>query len=158
MCFPASCVESDLAPTSHHMKWAQLAMEAAATTGANLAAPTTWAEQLRAAGFVEIHVKWYNWPVGLWAKQQKNKVIGHGTLLNLQDGVASSQALFTRVLGWSLDDFNVLVADVRKEQLEQKVHLYQRICICYASKPAEPPQDDVPPSTAQSTAGAGPDA
>ena len=39
-------------------------MEAATRAGLDLQAPLSWPEQLRAAGFVDIHVKWYNWPIG----------------------------------------------------------------------------------------------
>jgi hypothetical protein len=116
-----------------------MGIDAAKRGGFDLEAPRSWAEDLRAAGFVDIHMRWYNWPIGPWAKQAKNKTIGRYALANFHDAVATTVALFTRILGWSLEEHQVLVAEVRNEQNEQKVHLYQPICFCFARKP---PRDE----------------
>jgi hypothetical protein len=35
-----------------------------------------------------------------------------------------SIALFTRILGWSIEEFQVLLALVRKEMLQRSIHAY----------------------------------
>jgi hypothetical protein len=51
-----------------------------------------------------------------------------------------------------------MVAKIRNEYKEQKIHLYHPICFCYARRPKEPDTEDepaVPLSTeASTTAGA----
>jgi hypothetical protein len=124
-----------MAAESKHIKWTITGMEGAKRAGVDLAAPLKWAEQLRAAGFIEIHTRWYNWPIGPWAKQKKNKLIGRYALANFHDAAGASVAMFTRVLGWSIEEHQVLIAEVRNEQKEQKVHIYHPVCFCYARKP-----------------------
>jgi hypothetical protein len=64
LCFPAKCADPSQTEESQHIKWAVHGMEAGARVGLDLQAPLSWPEKLRDAGFVDIHVKWYNWPVG----------------------------------------------------------------------------------------------
>jgi hypothetical protein len=110
-------------------------MEAAQRAGLNLMAPLSWSDQLQAAGFTDIHVKWYNWPIGPWAKQKRNKIIGDYVLRNMYEAVEAPSALFTKVLGWSIEDVQALVAEVREEHKQQKVPLYYPVCFCFARKP-----------------------
>jgi len=142
LCFPSRCIEPELNDTSHQIKWSLHCMEAAVRIGINLQAPLAWPDQLRAVGFTDIHIKWFNWPIGPWAKQKKNKMLGRYVFANFYDAVAAPNALFTRVLGWSIDEVNILLAHVRNEHKEQKVHLYQQICFAYARKPQEVREDD----------------
>lgn len=135
VCFPARCDDPVLAATSKHIKWTLIGIDASKKVGIDLAAPLSWPEQLRSVGFTDIHIRWFNWPIGPWAKQAKNKVIGRYALENFHDAAGATVALFTRVLGWSDEEFQVLAAEVRNEQKEQKVHLYQPVCFCYARKP-----------------------
>jgi hypothetical protein len=144
--------------------------------GLDLAAPLKWREHLLSAGFGEIYMQWYNWPVGPWAKHKKNKVLGKLTFVDFFEGLSSAGPLFQRFLNWSSEETQVRIAEVKNEMKEQKIHLYQRICVCYAKKPgllpaensrtafsetatlpgpAPPPQPDdihmVVPTTAQET-------
>jgi hypothetical protein len=135
LCFPAKCTDPEQAANSQHIKWADLGMGAASKVGLDLKAPLSWPQQLRDIGFVDIHVKWYNWPVGPWAKNKKNKILGKYTLANFNEAISAPNALFTRVLGWSIEEVQVLVAGIRNEYKEQKIHLYHPICFCYARKP-----------------------
>lgn len=138
LCFPAKCDDPAMANSSKMIQWASHCIEASKKCNLNLSAPVDWPEMLKAAGFVDIHMKWANWPIGPWAKQKKNKIMGRYTLANMYDGVAAPTALFTRILGWGVDETNTLVAEVRNEHKEQKIHLYQPVCFCYARKPEDP--------------------
>jgi len=139
--FPGRCNNPDDASTSKLIKWGTCCMEAGGKTGLNLSAPLSWPDQLRAVGFTDIHVKWFNWPLGPWAKHKKNKIIGRYALANFLDGVGAANAFFVRVLGWTSEETQVLVAQVKEELKQQKIHTYQPICFCWARKP-EAMQDD----------------
>jgi len=110
--------------------------------GINPNAPLFWHEYLLDAGFIDIRSKWYNWPIGPWAKHRKSKELGRLVYLDLYDGVAAVVPLFQNVLGYTAEEAQVLVAEVRKEFREQKVHLYLQCCFCYARKPEEPERED----------------
>ena len=105
--------------------------------GFNVKASLFWPEYLQAAGFVDIHSKWYNWPVGPWAKHKKNKELGKLVFIDFYEGMASTGPLFQKFLGYTAEESQVLIAEVRKEFRDQKVHLYQQCCFCYARKPEE---------------------
>jgi hypothetical protein len=117
------------------VRWSDHAIEAGSRVGIDLKAPLTWPDKLRAAGFVDIHLKWYNWPIGPWAKQKKHKEIGRYCLADFHDAVATPVALFTKVLGWSVEQFEEFLLEIREEQQSQKIHLYQTVAFCYARKP-----------------------
>jgi hypothetical protein len=112
--------------------------EAGQRIGLDFQAPLKWPELLQAAGFVDIHIRWFNWPVGPWAKHDKNKAIGRFVYVDFYEGLDVARLLFTNVLGWETEEVDVLIAQVRTEMKEQKIHLYERVCFCYARKPEEP--------------------
>jgi hypothetical protein len=117
-------------------------LEVAERIGLNLKAPRSWHEQLHAAGFIDIHMKWFNWPIGPWAKDRKSKLLGKIAFMNFCDGIDTTIPVFMNVLGWKIEEAQVLIADVKKEWKEQKVHCYQQVCFCYAQKPPEIRQED----------------
>jgi hypothetical protein len=57
------------------------------------------------------------------SNQPKQKTIGAWNLLNVLDGIeAFTIALFTRMLGWSAENVQVLLADVRKDLRDPTIH------------------------------------
>jgi hypothetical protein len=54
---------------------------------------------------------------------REQKTIGAWNLLNVLEGIeAFSMALFTRILGWSAAEVEVLLVDVRKDLRDPGVH------------------------------------
>ncbi len=119
--------------------------------GWDLAAPLKWRHSLEAAGFTDIHIQWFNWPVGPWAKQKKNKLIGKLTFMNFFDLFGSVGPLCQKFLNYTAEETETLIAQSRKEMREQKLHFYQPICFCYAKKPGSLPTE-VESKTAPATA------
>jgi trans-aconitate methyltransferase len=120
------------------LRWSHLFGEAAAKIGLDHQGPRKFAPMLREAGFVEIHAKQYNWPVGRWAKGQKNKLLGRFVMEDLLDWLPSSAlALFTRVLKWSREEVELFLASVRKELKDKNKHFYAHVIIWWARKPED---------------------
>lgn len=77
-------------------------------------------------------------PIGPWPKDPKQKEIGSFQLLQSLDGVESfTLAIFTRVLGWSAEETEVLMAGVRSEFKDRKNHLYSLIHFVSGRKPED---------------------
>jgi hypothetical protein len=76
------------------------------------------------AGFTNITFHWQNWPFGTWAKGEKNKKIGRWWAEDIKEACRNSNAMFTRVLGWKQEEFDVLVAKVVNEVDAQKKHVW----------------------------------
>lgn len=49
---------------------------------------------------------------------------------------AYSMALMTRVLGWRSEEVTAFLADVRKELLDRKIHMYGKLYFVYGQKEA----------------------
>lgn len=45
------------------------------------------------------------------------------------------QAHFTRVLGWTKEEYDVLSANVRTELRNPKYHIYSKLYVVYGQKP-----------------------
>lgn len=138
--FPPMATDPSLTPeNSPLLRWSQLFGEAAAQIGLDHQGPRKFAPMLRAQGFVDIHAKRYNWPVGRWAKGQKNKLLGRFVMEDLLDWLPSSAlALFTRVLKWSREEVELFLASVRQELKDKSRHFYAHIIVWYARKPEDP--------------------
>jgi hypothetical protein len=121
---PALCDDPEASEKSDIIKWLKLVQEAAVKMSLNTHAAYKWPEWLRDAGFVDIHVRWYNWPIGTWAKQKKNKIVGRWCLADVDNALESAVAMLTRALGWSIEEVQVLQAQVRNEMKAQKIHTY----------------------------------
>lgn len=58
-----------------------------------------------------------------WPKDPKFKELGMWNCENMLTGLSGfSMALFTRVLGWSAEEVEINVVDVRKQMKDTKIH------------------------------------
>lgn len=53
--------------------------------------------------------------MGTWPKGRKNKTIGAAQTKNMKEAARNSVGIFTRVLGWQLEEFQVFSARVAQE-------------------------------------------
>jgi len=75
-------------------------------------------------------------PNSPWPKDRRWKEIGLYQQHNMLDAASSyGQAHFTRVLGWTPEEFQVLSAGVRKELKNLKYHLRSNLHVVYGQKP-----------------------
>lgn len=74
-------------------------------------------------------------PIGPWAKGEKNKELGRFQREHVLDGVEAYGAFFTRFLGWSDDEQQVLLAKLKQEVRDPKLRLYTSFRFIYGSKP-----------------------
>lgn len=58
-----------------------------------------------------------------------------GFVGELQAIEAYTPALFTRVLGWSEEEMQVLMDKVKKELFDRSLHLYLPVHVVYGRKP-----------------------
>lgn len=117
-------------------EWQTLIIGALKTMGRNLSDSVNWGSYMREAGFVDIVEKRYYWGTNPWVRGEKRKLQAAWCQQNLLDGLnAMSMALFTRVLGWSMERIEVLLAGVRNDLKDRKIHAYAEVYIVYGRKP-----------------------
>jgi SAM-dependent methyltransferase len=77
------------------------------------------------AGFVNVTEIRYKWPQNCWPKDEHLKRLGYWNMVNTLDGLhAFSARLCTKVLGMSVEEFELLLAESRKDIRNPKIHAY----------------------------------
>lgn len=111
-------------------------MEASEKSGFLLNTCGKAADLMTEAGFVDIVRVPYKWPIGRWPKNDKMKELGGLVRENFIGGVETmSLALFTRFLGWNLDEVKVFSAKVRNDMSNSSYHTYFDLFVTYGRKP-----------------------
>ncbi|EHY53232.1 hypothetical protein HRR83_005921 [Exophiala dermatitidis] len=93
--------------------------------------------ELEQAGFTNVNFVQRHVPLGTWPKDKSLKIIGKIFREQFVNSAleAYSLKLLCEVGGWSLDEFRVLCANVRREIAENKMHLYTFCSFATAEKP-----------------------
>ncbi|KAJ9644710.1 hypothetical protein H2199_003673 [Coniosporium tulheliwenetii] len=92
-----------------------------------------WIEE---AGFKEVVETVYKWPIGSWPKDKKWKEIGRWSRLHIETGLESwSLAVLTRVMGWSVQEAQILIAKVKANLRDPSIHGWHEMRVVYATKP-----------------------
>jgi ubiquinone/menaquinone biosynthesis C-methylase UbiE len=96
----------------------------------------TW---MREAGFVDVHERVDKLPMNPWPKDPFLKHIGRLWEGNWLDGLSAfSYKLFgPDGLGWTQNELEVFLVDVRKCIKDRNVHAYQKMYVVYGRRPSE---------------------
>ncbi|KAJ8062656.1 hypothetical protein OCU04_009178 [Sclerotinia nivalis] len=124
----------DLAPS--FQKWQAGLDEASKLFGRELNVAMKFKDWLNEAGFEAVVEKHWKLPMAPWARDRRNKEIGLYMQQNMLDAtVAYGMAHFTRILGWTPEEYQVLAAGVRNEFKDSRVHNWCNMYIVYGCKP-----------------------
>ncbi|KAL4989597.1 S-adenosyl-L-methionine-dependent methyltransferase [Aspergillus falconensis] len=87
-------------------------------------------------GFVNVHHKVFQLPLGTWPRERRMKEIGALNMLQMLEGLeAFSAATFTNILGWTIEEVQVFLTLVRKDARDRGVHMMHDFHVVYAQKP-----------------------
>jgi len=126
--FPGISDDNSFPPNSALFRWGELIAESAQNLGRPVDSMYKYQQQLTEAGFTNVVETKYKWPGNRWAKDANLKELGMYTHSMLGDSLTGlSQALFTRGLGWSMEELEVFLVDVRKEMKDTKIHCYYNV-------------------------------
>ncbi|KAK1514577.1 TAM domain methyltransferase [Colletotrichum costaricense] len=133
-----ACDDDTMGPDYTPTKMANLIEEGLGKFGFELYASETNPERLRAGGFVkQVHdVK--KVPLGRWPKDDNLKTIGLYSQAVLFDGLqAITMGPLTRGLGWTPEEVEVLLMQVRKDLRNAAFHTYVYYHALSGQKPVE---------------------
>ncbi|KUJ23806.1 S-adenosyl-L-methionine-dependent methyltransferase [Mollisia scopiformis] len=123
------------------LQWANLWGEGMAKMGRSAECARLYKSQMEAAGFVSVTETTYIVPNNRWPKDKKLKEIGMWQCENIagpDGGIEGlSAAVFTRVLGWSKLELDVLLAKAKAEHRNTKIHSYYEYLVVIGQKPEE---------------------
>lgn len=141
--YPLLSDDGTLTKDSALSKWSGLLHDIFTKNGRPMDSALKYKDQLEAAGFVDVNIVKRKWPLSRWPKDPKHKQIGIWAQQNTLDALAAlSLAVFTRPdgqggLGWSKEEVEVFLTDVRKDIKNVNIHSYWPIWSVYATKPEE---------------------
>ncbi|KAK1751060.1 methyltransferase [Echria macrotheca] len=117
-------------------KWVTQLLDGTRMIGRPFDGAFEYKRQMEEAGFVNVQEHVFKWPQNRWPKDARYKELGTWTLENITSGLEGlSAAVYTRVLGWSKEEVDVLLAQVRNEMKDTKIHSYWPIYVVYGQKP-----------------------
>ncbi|EER37581.1 methyltransferase [Histoplasma capsulatum var. duboisii H88] len=133
-------VSSDDDPTlkkcPNTARWLALIDEASIKFGKRMNVAREQKQHLIDAGFKDVRDDVYKVPMGTWPKDPKLKEMGAFQMEHMCNCIESfSLALFTRILGWKMDETQLLCNAVRKEFRDPKNHLLTTFHFVYGQRP-----------------------
>ena len=117
-------------------QWVSLLHEASIKFGKVMINMDEWEGKMRKAGFEDVTMKVTKVPMSPWPEDPKEKEIGKFMQVEqLQAMPAYTQALLTRVLSWTKEETDILLAKVASELKDLSIHQYSMMYIVYGRKP-----------------------
>jgi hypothetical protein len=102
-----------------------LLVQGSTALGRSLTEPLYHRDRLQDAGFTNIEQRLYKWPTNSWPRDKKHKEIGLWTLANIDRGLEGiSMAVLTRGCGFTQQEVVTLLADVRRDMRNPRIHAY----------------------------------
>lgn len=128
--------DNTIPPNSGYQEASRLYFEMAEKMNAPLDAPRKWADQMRAAGFVNVQDVIYKLPMGPWARSKRLRTVGKLELLMITDGGFEAYMLrgYTQILNGRPEDLQIILALARNEVKNPNVHTYVHFHVTYGQK------------------------
>ncbi|KAI3548638.1 hypothetical protein CSPX01_03067 [Colletotrichum filicis] len=119
------CDDGTLKPEHAMVKWLKLLGEAVEIFGHPFVDIPNLAVLMEEAGFVDVTIKTYKWPVNEWPKDPHYKELGSWTHANCMEGLEGwTLAPYTRALNWTKEEVLVFLAEVRTNMKNRNIHAY----------------------------------
>lgn len=116
--------------------WQELVDEASTKFGKRMNVASEQKRWIEEAGFGDVREDVVKIPIGHWAKNPKLKEVGRYQREHMIACVeAFTLAPLTRILGWRMEEAQVLMAGVRNEFKDPKLHLLTIFHFVYGRKP-----------------------
>jgi hypothetical protein len=121
--------DDNTVPYEHVMaEWSRIFITAGEWMGKTMKIANDAARLVKQAGFVDVEEKWYKLPVGRWPKDPKLRELGFWNYHYCSQGFEGwAMYLLTRVMGWSVEEVQVLVARMNEALNDRKVHGYYQV-------------------------------
>ncbi|KAL2880568.1 hypothetical protein SGCOL_003939 [Colletotrichum sp. CLE4] len=132
------CDDNTMPSTYAPVKMVANIKEALAKLNVKMNAAELYPAHVAAAGFVNLSHEVKKVPVGPWAKDEDLKKIGEYCCAAIYDGLhAITIGPFTRGLGWTAEEVEIFLIQVRKDLLDRSVHSYVHFHSLAAQKPVD---------------------
>ncbi|CAM1506216.1 Fc.00g058570.m01.CDS01 [Cosmosporella sp. VM-42] len=120
-------------------KWLDIFKKVGDITGKTFFAPEVSRESIEAAGFVDVRERVLKVPIGTWPKDKILKQWGAWNRQFLVEGLEGFALRgVTSLLGWSIEEAQLFLLEMRRELTDPNVHSYLELHIVDGQKPTTP--------------------
>ncbi|KAL2882152.1 hypothetical protein SGCOL_002417 [Colletotrichum sp. CLE4] len=106
-------------------RWNDHLLEGIRKAGRDALSALEYARYMTDAGFQNVEQKRFAVPASPWAKGRNQKILGAMQMTNNLEGVQGiTMKIFCQVLGWTREDAEMLLMDVRKDMADKNIHAY----------------------------------
>ncbi|KAK1704110.1 methyltransferase domain-containing protein [Colletotrichum lupini] len=120
-------------------RWNDHLLEGIRKAGRDALSALEYARHMTDAGFHNVEQKRFAVPASPWAKGRNQKILGAMQMTNNLEGVQGiTMKIFCQVLGWTREDAEMLLMDVRKDMADKNIHAYITTMSVWGQKPQEP--------------------
>ncbi|TDZ22118.1 Secondary metabolism regulator LAE1 [Colletotrichum orbiculare MAFF 240422] len=117
--------EGTLKSDSTLIQWIDNWDEAAKIAGQVFSHTPDLVKEIEDAGFVDVTLAKYKWPINDWPKHPHHKELGTWARENLLNGLeALTLGPFTRALGWRPEECQILLMNLGKDFNNRNIHAY----------------------------------
>lgn len=117
------------------LRWGRLMEKAADRRGRALQLGPLLKEFHKDAGLQQVTEDIYPMPCGTWSSDPRKKELGAHFLLQTLGGVEGySMIMFTKVLGWSVEDTNAFLEEVRRDARDDSLRKVLDFHVVYSQK------------------------
>ncbi|GAB7359931.1 hypothetical protein MBLNU230_g7457t1 [Neophaeotheca triangularis] len=118
------------------LRWGRLMEKAAEKRGRALQLGPLLKDFHRDAGLQRVSEDIYPMPCGTWPSDPKKRELGTHFLLQTLGGVEGySMIMFTKALGWSVEDTNAYLEEVRRDARDDSMRKVLDFHVVYSQKP-----------------------
>ena len=106
-------------------RWNTLLLQGIREMGRDALSAARYKDWMADAGFLHIQEQMFAVPMNPWARGYNEKALGRMQMKNMLDGLDGiTQSVFSRALGWSQQEIDAILADVRKDLQDRNIHAY----------------------------------
>ncbi|RDW57070.1 hypothetical protein BP6252_13885 [Coleophoma cylindrospora] len=132
--FPMTSDDGTLADTAL-WRWNLLMMEGGAKSGRPWTRTRMYKAWMIEAGFEDVKEELMIWPINTWPRDPHLKKIGLWFREDMLEALSSTKAMLTRVHGWTSDDADIFLSQVRQDYMNRGIHAYTFFHVVYGRKP-----------------------
>ncbi|KAK7529926.1 S-adenosyl-L-methionine-dependent methyltransferase [Phyllosticta citribraziliensis] len=130
------CDDGTMSDDFPFMEWTRTQDSAAMNIGRPLRIANKLKRWYEQQGFVDIHEEVFKLPINPWPKDPQLKMLGRFNENGLLEGLqAFTLAWFHRGLGWTKEEIEVYLVQVRKAISDRNVHAYHKMYVVWGRKP-----------------------
>lgn len=117
------------------LRWGRLMERAGQIRGRPLQLGPHLAAFQRQAGLIDVTEKVFSHKFGTWPSDPKERDLGARTMLQVLSGVEGfTTVLFTKVLGWSLQDTEKIIREAKRDLRDDKLRKVIDVHVVYGQK------------------------